>query len=453
MLCANIIHRQHAYFVTSNNTRSLLFFVIRDHLGTTPLANLRQTLLQDLTNIWASLSKPQGLEKSKIHDYFDFTFVALPHKVLQPERFTEEVARLRTRFRDGYRDAKRGAALGDEDIEGGVFLPEYHRRIPADGFPHYAESIWEQIENNKDLDLPSQQELLAQFRCDEISREVLVGFDEVITPLETEQAENARRGKAVLLPNLGRTMAQARSQALKAFETDASRYHRAVYTRKRAELSAKIDGRLRALFQGQLAAAHKSGVAAFGEAVTAAVAAGQKKRSTDDFAEIVEQETTRAVARFEKDARESAVEGCAWSNYDHELRLFRKDLDDVSARLRRDEMRRLATRVERWVRSRLGESVGVAFNSLGSGRGGSGAPETGEKPAERDLWDRVWALFVDTVKDAEARFTARAQSLNASPEEVEVGRWRLRRQSWAGLRAKIDEEVMEGNLLLKLREK
>ena len=371
---------------------------------------------------------------------------------MQPDRFVEEVAKLRSRFRAGHRSGQRTGTLADDDIQGGVFLPEYHRRIPADGFPRYAESIWEQIESNKDLDLPTQQELLAQFRCDEITREVLIAFDDVIAPCERDQAENVRHGKAVLLPDLGRTMSQARSQTLKAFEADASRYHRAVYTRKRTELAAKIDGRLRALYRGQISAAHQSGVAAFREAVSAAVAAGQKQRSTDGFAEIVEQETARAVAQFERDGREAAVEGCSWTVFDDELDRFRNDLDDVSAHLRREEMRRLAVRIERWVRSRLGERVGLAFNALGSGRAGSGAPETGERPTEQDLWDRVWATFVDVANEGQSRFSARAHHLNASPDEVDVGRWRIRRQSWTALRAKIDEEVMEGNLLMKLRE-
>jgi hypothetical protein len=112
-------------------------------------------------------------------------------------------------------------------------------------------------------------------------------------------------------------------------------------------------------------------------------------------------------------------------------------------------MRRLATRVERWVRSRLGESVGLEFNALGSGRG---TPEKGEKSPETGIWDRIWTIFTSTVKDAERRFTDRARSFDASSEEVDVGLWRLRRKSWGVLRAKIDEEMMEGNLLLKLRE-
>ena len=393
------------------------------------------------------------MEKSKIEDYFDFAFAALPHKILQPERFVSEVAKLGTRFREAHRNPRRDSFKGDQELEGGVFLSEYHRRIPADGFSIYAEGVWDQIVNNKDLDLPTQQELMAQFRCDEISREVLVIFDESIVPFETKQAEGIRSGRPMVLGGLGAAMRTARMKAVKNFETEASRYHKGVYGRKKGELEGKIDGRLKALFLGQLSAAHKSGVNEFSDAVSAAVKAGQKKGASYDFAEIVDREKKTALSRYDKEARGVLVEGAPWSNYRQEMSLFQKDLDEVSGRLRREEMRRLATRVERWVRSRLGESVGLEFNALGSGRGGSGAPETGERPAtEKDIWDRIWAVFIKTVQEAEKRFTDRAKSFDASSDEVDVGLWRLRRKSWGVLRAKIDEEMMEGNLLLKLRE-
>ena len=430
--------------------RSLLFFVVRDFLGTTPLQNLRNTLMQDLTRIWSSLSKPPGMEKSQIQDYFDLAFSALPHKLYQPEQFTKEVGKMAARFREGHRDGRRDALLGE--FEGGVFLPEYHRRIPADGFSHYAEGVWDQIVNNKDLDLPTQQELLAQFRCDEISREVLVGFDEAIVPFENKQAEGIRTGNPRILAGLGPAMRAARLKTTKAFETEASRYHKGVYQRKRTELESKIDNRLKALFAGQLTAAHKSGVTDFSDAVSSAVKAGQKKGASYDFAEIVTEEKKIALAKFDREAKAIMIEGASWSNYKQEMSLYQKDLDEISGRLRRDEMRRLATRVERWVRSRLNDSVGLEFNALGSGRGGSGAPESGDPPSEEGIWDRVWTLFTATVRDAERRFSDRARSFDASPEEVEVGVWRLRRKSWGVLRAKLEEEVMEGNLLLKLRE-
>ncbi|RMZ83871.1 hypothetical protein DV737_g1488, partial [Chaetothyriales sp. CBS 132003] len=385
-----------------SRSRSLLYFVIRDFLGTTPLQNLRNTLMQDMARIWASLSKPPGLETSSIDDYFDFAFTALPHKLYQPEQ----------------RDALR------TQFEGGVFLPEYHRRIPADGFSHYAEGVWDQIVNNKDLDLPTQQELLAQFRCDEIMRDVMVAFDHAITPLETKQSGLAKSGLAQVLPNLGAAMKAARASATKAFDTDAGRYHKAVYQRKRAELEAKMDARLKALFAGQLTAAHKQGVEDFSRAVSDAVKSGQRKGGSYDFAAIVKQQKAAALQAFDSVAKASLVDGLPWAQYGEEAALYHKDLDKVSAQLRKDEMRRLATRVERWVRSKLTDSI----------------------------WDRIWLLFTATVGEAEARFSERARSFDASADEVALGIWRLRRKSWAVLRAKIEEEMMEGNLLLKLRE-
>lgn len=409
--------------------------------------------MQDLSRIWSGLNKPPGLEKSKIDDYFDFAFAALPHKILQPERFISEVEKLGTRFTDGHRDPRRDPLLkGDQEQDGGIFLPEYHRRIPADGFSIYAQQVWNQIVSNKDLDLPTQQELMAQFRCEEISREVLIGFDETILPFENKQAEGIRLGNPQVLGGLGAAMRTARMKTVKAFETEASRYHKGVYGRKKSELENKIDGRLKTLFQGQLSAAHKSGVNAFSDAVSAAVKAGQKKGASYDFAEIVDREKKNAIMRYDKEARGALVEETPWSNYKQEMSLYQKDLGEVSGRLRRDEMRRLATRVERWVRSRLGESVGLEFNALGSGRGGSGAPESGERGSEKEIWDRIWSVFIKTVQEAERRFTDRAKSFDASSGEVDVGLWRLRRKSWGVLRAKIEEEMMEGNLLLKLRE-
>src|SRR6202035_4230107 len=98
--------------------RAMLLFVLRDHIGTTPLSNLAETLKKDLTNIWSSLSKPPGLESCSIDDYFDFQFTALPHKILMEDKFNEGVDALRTRF----------VSSTDPNY---VFHPTYHKRIPA----------------------------------------------------------------------------------------------------------------------------------------------------------------------------------------------------------------------------------------------------------------------------------------------------------------------------------
>ncbi len=111
------------------NQRTLLLFVIRDHIGTTPLANLQATLTQDIQKIWESLSKPAELKDKQLSDYFDLSFAALPHKVLVPDKFDSATLELRKRFSDKSR----------EDY---VFSPAYHKRIPADGVAFYMEGIW-----------------------------------------------------------------------------------------------------------------------------------------------------------------------------------------------------------------------------------------------------------------------------------------------------------------------
>ena len=41
----------------SSSPKTLLFFIIRDHLGKTSLSDLQKTLYEDLKQIWAEISK------------------------------------------------------------------------------------------------------------------------------------------------------------------------------------------------------------------------------------------------------------------------------------------------------------------------------------------------------------------------------------------------------------
>jgi hypothetical protein len=272
--------------------------------------------MQDLDRIWSSLSTPPGLEDSRINDFFDFEFVALPHKILQPEKFVEETQRLRKRFREGV-PPEVEVMTGPNGVNGdggGVFLPAYHRRIPADGFPLYAEGVWEQIVTNKDLDLPSQQELLAQFRCDEIATAFTIGFNEIISPFE----EQAKAGR--VLEGLGNAMKKGLGEAMEGFEESGGRYHKGVFERKKIELKEKLEGRLRGLVVGQFSALSKRAVQEFTEEITtvlkSANSSGQSASSTYDFAAVVDRTRAKVVDRFITEASESYISGAEWSSYE-----------------------------------------------------------------------------------------------------------------------------------------
>ncbi|KAJ7347098.1 RHD3/Sey1 [Mycena albidolilacea] len=393
----------------ATNGRTLLLFVIRDHIGVTPLANLQATLTADLNRIWESLSKPTELQDRQLTDYFDLAFTALPHKILAADKFQAEVLNLRTRF-------------ADKDAPDFLFKPAYHKRIPADGVAFYMENIWEQVQTNKDLDLPTQQELLAQFRCDEISTVALAEFN--------EQAKSQRRpveaGRVV--DGLGGMMRNWRTDALTRYDRDASRYHQGVYKRKRADLIAALDATLSPLFLGQLKNLHKTCLVAF------------KKEMLDglhgegySFADVVATARQRCLGRFETGAKEALVEETDWT-WEDEMISLKEEVGSVADQCRKDETKKMVNLIERNFKKQISEPVELSLNK-----------------AAPDMWDDILRTFKQTLEKAEASYLAKATSFDCTEEENAGSLAALRRRAWQALRAKIDEQTAEPVILSKLR--
>ncbi|KAI9571146.1 RHD3/Sey1 [Boletus coccyginus] len=392
-------------------SRTLLLFVIRDHLGVTPLSNLQNTLTADLLRIWDSLSKPAGLAEARLSDYFDLAFTALPHKILTAQKFEDEVALLRERF----------TTKGREDY---VFKDVYHKRIPADGVAVYMENIWEQVQTNKDLDLPTQQELLAQFRCDEISTAALVEFN--------EQAKSQKRpieaGRVV--EGLGTLMKNWRDQTLARYDRDASRYHQGVYSRKRTDLHATITSTLNPLFLGQLKNLHKSCLSAFKSALHATLSGD----GTDyNFGNVVRKATSECETRFQAGSKEACIEEKEWS-WEEELNLLREEIANVAEVFRKDETKKMVNVIERNFKRQISEPVDVALNK-----------------AAPDMWDNVLAAFKQLLERAESSYLKKAKAFNCTEEENQTALGSLRMRTWLALRAKVDELTADTAILGKLR--
>ncbi|KAI8599295.1 RHD3/Sey1 [Dissophora ornata] len=388
--------------------KTLLLFVIRDHVGSTPLSNLANTLRADLDRIWQSLSKPEGLEDCKISDYFDFMFTALPHKLLQPEKFESEVAQLRLRFTNP----------SDPNY---VFQPQYSRRVPADGLHVYAGAIWEKIMTNKDLDLPTQQELLAQFRCDEIANAAFAVFTEAIKafrrPIETGH----------LVDGLGPRMKEIRDVAIKSFDKDASRYHPGVYKRKRDEVLIKANSMLESYFVGQLKNLHKEAVSLFSTQLQQAL-----KTDGAEFANVASLARKEAVEFFLQGAKAIKLEETDWE-YEEELYQLENDLQEFAAAQREKELAKMLTVLERHLKKELDEPIKLALDQPGPG-----------------MWGRVITIYKRTMEDTEVLLNKKAGTFELKEEELEELVVNLRRQGWVLMTMKIQEESIEGLILYKL---
>lgn len=218
----------------NNDHKVLLLFVIRDHVGVTPQSSLAATISQDLLQIWDSLNRPAEVAHLRFHDFFDLAFHTLGHKVLQPDKFAADIRLLGNRFADS----------SDEKF---LFKPCYHHDIPLDGWPMYAESCWAQIDSNKDLDLPTQQILVAKFKCDEIAAQCFDEFDARHVELEKAAVEATASGN-VDCKEVGLTLADLRDEALENYDLLASKYNPSVYEQKRETLAARINAKLLDVF-------------------------------------------------------------------------------------------------------------------------------------------------------------------------------------------------------------
>lgn len=389
--------------------RTLLLFVIRDHVGQTPLENLKATLTSDLTKIWESIAKPDDLATAQLGDYFDMAFTTLSHKLLVPDRFEADVADLRRRF-------------ADREREDYVFKPAYHKRIPADGVAHYMEGIWEQVQSNKDLDLPTQQELLAQFRCDEIAAGALEEFN----VQARSQRKPVEAGKVV--EGLGAMMSEWKARALARFDKDGSRYHQGVYSRKRADLLAQLDSALAALFLGQLKNMHKLALTSFKREL-----ADSLKGESYSFADVVAGARAACEKRFVDGAEEARLKDTDWT-YADELELLREEMDAVAVQCRSDETKKMVNAIERNFRKQISEPVEIALSK--------GTP---------DMWDSVLKAFKDILAKAEQNYLTKATSFNCTEDENATALATVRRRAWQALKSKVDEQTADPAILSKLR--
>ncbi|KAI9594376.1 RHD3/Sey1 [Syncephalis fuscata] len=396
-------------FQKKGKEKTLLFFVIRDFIGNTPLENLARTVTTDLEKIWRELSKPEGLEDCNITDFFDTMFTALPHKILMPEKFDDSVDVLRNRFMD-------------KQDENYVFRPRYHKRIPADGFPHYASAIWEKIITNRDLDLPTQQELLAQYRCDEILNAAYAEFMTGVKPFQRP----IESGKVVDV--LGENMKTYLTEALAAFDKNASRYHQQVYQRKREEMTAKCHATLHVLFLGQLKNLHKRATQQFGSLLQERMAG-----ATYDFLHVVTEAREAVLDQFKSGAQAILLEDTDWTVEDTREQL-EEDLSEIAAQRRVEEINKMITTFEKSIRKEVEELVGLHLNE-----------------AKPELWKLIFDNYKQVEEDAEQKLIDRAERFGAGETEQKDCATRLRRRGWECLNKKVRDELADNMVLIKLR--
>jgi len=224
--------------------------------------------------------KPKEFEESQVTDFFDFEFTSLPHKELQSELFETEIEDMRARFVD------------DEDDMNYVFKKQYKKSVPIDDFEMYARGIWQVIVDNKDLDIPTQKEMLAMYRCDEISSALYRNFEEHVIAW-SDQLKHKQ-----LISKLGPNAKEYVESEIHNFLEQTKLYVPDVVHRKSEEFRDRMISEVMILFNQQLSLLRQKSVDTFRKHLLASV------QSRIDEGEVVEDFTNTT-----KQIHETVVNG------------------------------------------------------------------------------------------------------------------------------------------------
>jgi hypothetical protein len=391
--------------------KTLLLFVIRDFTGRTPMSNLSDVLTNELNKMWKDISKPEEYSESNLSDYFDLMFTSLPHKIFLPEQFESEVLQLKERF------------YNTEDPNY-VFKPNYHRGIPADGFSSYAENIWDQVAYNHDLDIPTQQQLLAEYRCDEIAKAIVDEFQIDIAKYK-EQLEDGE-----ILEDMGKIFNEIRDRSLELYDHSAGRYRKEVYNRKRIEFIEKMNTYLHVYYLLQLRNVEKKAYADFKNKISEAV-----KDDSLFFVDTLEEQKSNSIEYFKQIAEDSKLVDTNWVYTDH-LNQLTKEINEYGKITKDQQLSKIMKNTEKNTLNVLAASVPQKINSV------------------RDhLWDQLGDDLEKALNNSIESYKALIKGYDCTDEEIETNVKAIRRNGWNAFSNVIAEETTDNIILVHLREK
>ncbi len=150
-----------------------LLFVLRDFDDRgNNFEMIKKMLDNDVNNIWSQIYKPEQFAESKPTDFFQFEYCMLPHKQFCEEKFVENCKLLRNRFSVQATDT--------------LFPSTLDKNIPMDGLSCFIDKTWEKIKTQKELNLPDQRSMVANFRCNELKGEALEKIQEPLMELKAD---------------------------------------------------------------------------------------------------------------------------------------------------------------------------------------------------------------------------------------------------------------------------
>ena len=192
---------------------------------------IEKLILEDIHKIWKDIKIPDKYKGKEPENFFSFEFITLPHLTFKKEDFDKEIENLRKRL--------------DKNDKNYFFSNlSSIKNVPADGLKQYVSQIWKDILSDKDLDIPSQREMLANYRCTEIKNIILMSYEKEIKDLYKSSIEkNIENIKDIFIDIKNRINAE--------YEKQACNYEEKVYKNIYKQLNEQVSQKLYLCFLNQ----------------------------------------------------------------------------------------------------------------------------------------------------------------------------------------------------------
>ena len=192
---------------------------------------IESLILEDIHKIWKEIKIPEKFAGKGPENFFSFEFITLPHLIYKKDDFNKEIEDLRKRL--------------DKNDQNYFFNNlSSIKNVPADGLKQYVNQIWKDILNDKDLNIPSQREMLANYRCTEIKNKILLSHDKEFKDLYKSSLEKN-------IENIKDTFIDIKNRICTEYEKQACNYEEKVYKNFYNQLIEQISQKLYLCFLNQ----------------------------------------------------------------------------------------------------------------------------------------------------------------------------------------------------------
>lgn len=247
------------------------------------------------------------------------------------------------------------------------------------------------IKDNKELNIPSQKEMLAIYRCDEISKEIYGQFSEELQLLKAKIQEDSsvfgQQGEELL------------TKVLQLFESSASKYHRAVFLQKEEDLKERVLRDLYSLFLDIVSKLRNSSIEEFDKSFAAFIPAEDNKLSKD-FDHMSQSLREKQVSLFREKASKSILESALNWSFDEELRTLSLHIERTVESGRAVQIRRATEMAKR-------NLVNAVEDHL---------EETMEECDVHQMWKKIRELFENSKQTIIDHFSNDLMSIGVKEE-------------------------------------